>query len=95
MDLDLYLQHWDRQTLEVIKLVKTGLGDQQLNQLLNFTLDSKVETLVLSGNHLGEISLDALLNYKKMSGGLRNVYLSKNCINLLRGRTRAKISLLK
>ena len=53
MDLSLYLQTLEWDTLEVIKLVKTGLSDSQLNELLNFIFNSKVHTLVLSGNSLG------------------------------------------
>lgn len=79
----------------MVKFVKTGLNDQQFNELLNFILQSKVATLVLSSNCLGEISLDALLNYTKMDSTLKNVYLSKNQINTLRGRTRHKITLLR
>lgn len=75
--------------------MKTGLTDQQFNELLNFALNAKVTTLVLSGNSLGEISLDALLNFTKVGGSLRNVYLSKNQINPLRGYARQKISLLR
>lgn len=79
----------------MVKFVKTGLNDQQFNELLNFILQSKVATLVLSSNCLGEISLDALLNYTKMDSTLKNVYLSKNQINTLRGRIRHKITLLR
>jgi hypothetical protein len=56
---------------------------------------SKVETLVLCGNTLSEVALDALLNFVKMNKYLQNVYISKNNMNLLRGRSREKVSLLR
>ena len=64
------------------------MRDEQLNELLNFTFDSGVGTLVLSGNVLSEMALDCLLNYTRMKGGLKSVYLSKNNINTLKGYTR-------
>ena len=71
------------------------MNDQQLNELLNFVHQNSVHTLVLSGNNLTEVSLDALLNYLRVDDGLKNVYLSKNNINTLRGHTREKINLLR
>lgn len=79
----------------MVKFVKTGLTDQQFNDLLNFTIHSKVTTLVLSSNCLGEISLDALLNFTRLNSTLKNVYLSKNQINPLKGKARQKVLLLK
>lgn len=79
----------------MVKFVKTGLTDQQFNELLNFTIHSKVTTLVLSSNNLGEISLDALLNFTRLNSTLKNVYLSKNQINPLKGKARQKVLLLK
>ena len=81
--------------METIKFVRTGFTDSQLNDLLNFMVHSKVETLVLCGNSLSEVALDALLNFVKMNEFLHNVYISKNNINLLRGRSREKVSLLR
>ncbi len=95
MNISLYLNTWNKKEIEVIKLVNTGFTDHQLNELLNYTLNSKAVTLVLSGNNLGEVSLDAFLNYIKAGGVLKNVYLSKNFINPLRGKTRAKLTRLR
>ena len=94
-DLSLYLQYWESEELEVIKFVKTSMNDQQLNELLNFVHQNSVHTLVLSGNNLTEVCLDAFLNYLRVDNGLKNVYLSKNNINTLRGNTREKINLLR
>ena len=75
--------------------MKTNLSDQQLNELLNFTYHHNVHTVVLSGNSLTEVALDALLNYMKLNDGIKNVYLAKNSINTLRGYTRDKIGMLR
>ena len=71
------------------------MSDYQLNDLLNFMIESKVTTLVLCGNSLTELSLDALLNFNKINQTLRNIYLSKNNINYLKGHTRTKIQNLR
>ena len=93
--MSLYLSQCDWEHVEIIKFVKTNLSDSQLNDLLNYTYHSKVNTLVLSGNNLTEAALDALLNYTRMTTTLKNVYVSKNSINTLKGHTREKISLLR
>lgn len=41
------------------------MSDNQLNFLLNYMSGSEIHTIVLSGNNLTEISLDAFLNYTK------------------------------
>lgn len=79
----------------MVKFVRTNLSDGQLNELLNFAVNSRVQTLVLSGNCLSERALDALCNYMQIGPSLRNVYISRNCINCLRGQTRAKIVQLR
>lgn len=81
--------------IEVVKLVNTDINDGQFNQLLNFLLNSQVTTLVLPGNNLNEISLDALLHFVCENGFLKKVYISKNNINILKGKAKAKIVLLK
>jgi hypothetical protein len=48
----LYLHCWNWPHLQTIKFVRTGFTDAQLNDLLNFMLNGKVSTLVLSGNSL-------------------------------------------
>jgi len=52
VDLGLFLSSFNWNKLEILKLVKTGLSDNQLNTLLNHVLNSKVHTLVLSNNNL-------------------------------------------
>lgn len=69
------------------------MTDEQLNILLNFLIKSNVKALVLSGNNLTDICLDALLNFVTMNHVLKNVYLPKNYINIL--KSKAKINLLK
>jgi hypothetical protein len=39
--------------------------------------------------------LDALLNFARVNSTMRNVYLSKNNINCLKGNSRTKIALLR
>lgn len=86
---------WNYRNIEIVKFIKTSLSDQQLNQLLNFLVQSNVHTLMLSYNNLTELSLDGLLNFVGIYSKLKNIYLPKNNISLLKGHTRAKINLLK
>lgn len=58
-------------------------------------MNGRLQTLVVSGNCLSERALDALLNYIQINQSLRGVYISKNCINCLKGHTRAKIGQLR
>jgi hypothetical protein len=60
---------------------------------LNFLVKSSVKALVLSGNNLTDVCLDAFLNFVTMNNVLKNVYLPKNYINIL--KSKAKINLLK
>lgn len=69
------------------------MTDEQLNILLNFLIKSNVKALVLSGNNLTDICLDALLNFVTLNNILKNVYLPKNYINIMKSKT--KINLLK
>jgi len=55
--------NWQQHNIEIVKFIKTGLTDVQLNQLLNFLIHTGVHTLMLSYNNLSELSLDALLNF--------------------------------
>lgn len=93
--MTLYLEQfdWKNSNIEIVKFVKTSLSDEQLNILLNFLIKSKVKALVLSGNNLTDICLDALLNFVTMNERLKNVYLPKNYINILKSKN--KINLLK
>jgi hypothetical protein len=50
---------------------------------------------MLSYNNLTELSLDALLNFVEVNDKLKNIYVPKNNISLLKGNARAKINLLK
>lgn len=62
--------------------------------LLNFVLrNATVHTLVVSNNQLGDESVDMLLEFYAANKQLRNVYLSKNHISLL--RCKQKIAQLK
>lgn len=95
MSLFLSQINWSERNIEIVKLIKTSLSDQQFNILLNFLVRSQVHTLMLSYNNLSELSLDALLNFVEINQKVKNVYLSKNNISLLRGNARAKLNLLK
>jgi hypothetical protein len=95
VEMGLLLEKFDWSRVEVVKLVRTNLNDAQLNELLNFAVNGRLQTLVASGNCLTERALDALLNYMQVSPCLRSVYLSRNCINCLKGHTRTKIGQLR
>jgi hypothetical protein len=56
-------------------------------------MNSHVKALVLSGNNLTDICLDALLNFVTVNCTLKNVYLPKNCVNIM--KSKGKINLLK
>lgn len=89
----LELQHWSSR-VEILKFVKCGLQDEQLNVLLNFVLrNAGVHTLVVSNNQLTDDSVDMLLEFFSANKQLRNVYLSRNHVSLL--RCKQKIAQLK
>ena len=73
--------------------MRTSLSDEQLNTILNYLMKSKVKALVLSSNNLTDISLDAFLHFVNVNNVLKNVYLPKNYINIL--KSKQKINLLK
>ncbi len=60
---------------------------------MNYLMKSKVKALVLSNNNLTDISLDAFLHFVNINNILKNVYLPKNYINIL--KSKQKINLLK
>ena len=95
--MNLYLQQFDWQNpnnpIEIVKFVRTGLNDDQLNILLNYLVQSRVKALVLSANNLTDISLDAFLYFVEVNTRLKNVYLPKNFVNIM--KSKAKINLLK
>ena len=95
--MNLYLQQFDWQNptnpIEIVKFVRTGLNDDQLNILLNYLVKSRVKALVLSANNLTDISLDAFLYFVEVNTRLKNVYLPKNFVNIM--KSKAKINLLK
>ena len=95
--MNLYLQQFNWQDpdrpIEIVKFVRTGLTDDQLNILLNYLVKSRVTALVLSGNNLTDISLDAFLYFVEVNDRLKNVYLPKNYINILKNKS--KINLLR
>ncbi len=89
----MYMSYFDWEQVEIIKIVKANLSDSQLNEILNYILNSKVTSLVVSNNNLTDICLDALLHFVSLNKTLKNVYLSSNYINTL--KSRAKILMLK
>lgn len=75
--------------------MKVGLRDDHLNILLNFIArQQSVQTMVVSHNQLTDESVDMLVEFfKDEERGLKNIYLSKNSISLV--RCRHKIQQLK
>ena len=63
VDIPLYFEALPLQSVEVVKMVRTGLTDHQLNDLLNVLLPFSVHTLVLCHNSLTELTLDGLLHF--------------------------------
>ena len=64
--------------VEVLKLVKVGLTDEQVGFLIHFLQEKKVETLVATSNKLTENACKELLCSDIPS--LKNVYLGRNKI---------------
>lgn len=50
VNLKAFLDKFDWRSIEVIKFIGTGLQDHQLNQILNYMLNAKVHSLLLSNN---------------------------------------------
>lgn len=64
--------------MEVFKLVKVGLTDEQMPALLGFLADKSVESLVITSNKLTENSCKDFLHFNVPS--LKSIYLGKNKI---------------
>jgi hypothetical protein len=62
IDLLCYLSLFDFDSIQTIKLINVGLTDQQLPLLVDFISNIKIETLVLTGNKLTDISLNLFLS---------------------------------
>ena len=93
VDMNLFLRNFNWNDIEIVKFVRTSLNDEQLNVTMNYLIKSKVKALVLSNNNLTDICLDAFLHFVNVNNILKNVYLTKNFINML--KTKQKINLLK
>lgn len=76
LDINCYLRSLDWEGVEILKLVKVGLTDEQLFGVLDFISDKNIETLVLTSNNLSEDSCKALLQSQLKS--LKNIYMGKN-----------------
>ena len=61
IDIKCYLTMFNWEFVEVLKLVKVGLNDEQFCVLINFLRDKKVETVVVSSNNLTEISCSEIV----------------------------------
>lgn len=61
IDIKCYLTMLNWEFVEVLKLVKVGLNDEQFCVLINFLRDKKVETVVVSSNNLTEISCSEIV----------------------------------
>lgn len=82
MDLLCFLSLFDLDHIQTIKLINVGLTDQQLPQFVDFIASKRIETLVLTGNKLTEISLTLFTS--KVLPYLRELYLGKNHISKYR-----------
>lgn len=79
MDLTCFLNLFDFDQINTIKLIKVGLTDQQLHVLVETIKRKPVERLVLSCNRLTENSLGIFLN--RSFTYLKEIYLGKNRIH--------------
>lgn len=71
------------------------MQDSQLNLILNYMINGKIHSLLLSNNELEEISLDALIRFTDINKNLKTVSLQKNSIHQLHNNAKAKIAVLK
>jgi hypothetical protein len=95
VNLKAFLDKFDWKAIEVIKFIGTGLQDQQLNQILNYMINGKIHSLLLSNNELEEITLDALLRFTELNRNLKTVSLQRNSIPQLHSNAKAKLAMLK
>lgn len=58
VDLQTLLSLFDFTHITTMKLINVGLSDQEMPFLVDFIASNKVETLVLTGNKLSEVSLN-------------------------------------
>ena len=78
MDIKCYLAMLEWQFVDVLKLVKVGLTDEQFLSMLDFLQDKRVETVVVSSNKLTEKSCLGVV--EKKVAGLKSLYMGKNNI---------------
>jgi len=82
------LRSLDWEGVEILKLVKVGLTDDQLLGVLDFISDKNIETLVLTSNNLSEESCKALLQSKLKN--LKNIYMGKNQVMSSKAKSEIK-----
>lgn len=92
-DFRCYLEAFDWTGIEVLKLVKTKLSDEQLKTLVDFIIanDLPIKALVLTSNKLTETSIEYLAEQELCS--VKQIYLGKNRIT--KGKVRAQIIALQ
>lgn len=62
--------------VDVLKLVKVGLTDDQFSVLVDYLQDKRIETIVVSSNKLTERACLEL--QEKEMPGVRNLYMGRN-----------------
>jgi hypothetical protein len=82
MDLLCYLNLFDFDQINTIKLIKVNLTDDLLQSLVDAIRNKAVERIVVSCNKLTENSLPIFLN--RSLPYLKEIYLGKNRINKYR-----------
>jgi len=82
MDLLCYLNLFDFDQINTVKLIKVNLTDELLHTLVDAIKSKAVERLVVSCNKLTENSLPIFLN--RSFPYLKEIYLGKNRINKYR-----------
>ena len=79
IEMKCYLEMLSWECIDVVKLVKVGLSDQQFGYLVDFLQNKKVESLVVSSNKLTERSCVKV--WEKRLPGVKNLYLGRNKIH--------------
>lgn len=84
LDIKCYLNMLEWGGVDILKLVKVGLKDEQFKDLLHFIKDKRLESLVVTSNLLTEESVVCLGEINAELAGMKNLYLGRNRIHKIK-----------
>jgi hypothetical protein len=80
IDVKCYLSMIEWEDIDVLKLVKVGLNDEQFIEVINYLKDKKIEILVVSNNKLTDISINTIKYFCQKLEHIKKIYLGSNKI---------------